>query len=275
MSGRSPEKGGADTAGPQTRRRRVGYRRTFWVSMAVSAFFHFLAVAVYSNFLVEVPLLAPQPGSPGQLQRPAGTELVNLETLPEEDDVEVLSPPAEEEPERAAPVSTATVTGEEGAVEGEESQPGTPAPTAAERLRPRAGDLRLWAPVDPELTRPSREELMRLLLAAELENLSDSLALAEELARRVTDWTYTDDEGKRWGVSPGKLHLGDITLPLPFGFGTPAWIREQNGNRLWAWDDIERGAAAKGVRDTWRERAEAIRRRKEAERKPDTTGIRH
>lgn len=274
MSGRSPEQGGSDNAGNRTRRRRAGYRRAFWISMAVSALVHFVAVAIYPSFLVEVPVFSPPPGTTGQPQRPEGTELVNLDPFPQETNLEV---PAleQEEPPPPEPVPTGGESGTEGASEGDQAQPGSPAPTAAERLRPRAGDLRLWAPVDPELTRPSREELMRLLLAAELENLADSLALAEELARRVTDWTYTDDDGKRWGVSPGKLHLGDITLPLPFGFGTPAWIREQNGNRLWAWDDIERGAAAKGVRDTWKERAEAIRRRKEAERRPDTTGIRH
>jgi hypothetical protein len=242
--------------------------------MAVSAMVHFLAVAVYPSFLVQVPVFSPPPSASGQPQRPEGTELVNLETLPEQADLEAPLPEEREE-EPAVEQPTAPGAAAEEAVAGEgEAAPGAPTPTAAERLRPRAGDLRLWAPVDPELTRPSREELMRLFLSAELEDLADSLALAEELARKVTDWTYTDDEGKKWGVSPGKLHLGDITLPLPFGFGNSAWVREQNGDRIWAWDDIERGAAAKGVRDTWKERAEAIRKRRDAERKPDTTGIR-
>ena len=78
------------------------------------------------------------------------------------------------------------------------------------------------------------------------------------------DWTYTDEEGTRWGVSPGKIHLGDITIPMPFGFGAPPMVREQNASDIWAWDDIERGAARKGVRDYWKERAEVIRRRKDA-----------
>jgi hypothetical protein len=144
-------------------------------------------------------------------------------------------------------------------------------PTAAERIRPKAEDLRYWAPVAPERTELTREEFMRLQLIAELEALNDSAAIAEELARRATDWTYTDEEGKQWGVSPGKIHLGDLTLPLPFGFGTSAYDRERAEDRLWAWDEIEQSAARGAVIQTWRERDKAIRERLNAERKADTT----
>ena len=246
----------------------------FWVSLGISALLHLVAVALYPMLLGRSPYSQLLPGAPGQPLRPEGTELINLETIPPDQPLEVPPPEDEPEPEVAEAVAPAgqTEAGEE--AEGAETAPGPTAPTAAERLRPRAGDLRLWAPVDPEVTKLTREELMRILLAAKLEDAADSMALAEELARRVTDWTYTDDDGKRWGVSPGQLHLGDITLPLPFGFSAPPSVRERNANRLWAWDDIDRGAAAKGVRDYWKERAEAIRRRREAERLPDTTGIR-
>lgn len=273
MSGRSPTEIAEGPSGTPPRRRRTGYRRAFWVSLGISTVLHGLAVVLYSNLFIGVPSWSPSAGSPGQPLVPDGTELVNLETLPEDETLEVLHPEEEPEPEVIQPAPPTGDPGGREAEQGAEPFPGAPAPTAAERLRPRAGDLRLWAPVDPEVTRLSREELMRILLAAELEDAADSMALAAELARRVTDWTYTDDEGRRWGVSPGKLHLGDITLPLPFGFGTPPMIREQNAERLWAWDDIERGAASKGVQDYWKERAEAIRRRRDAERRPDTTGI--
>lgn len=273
MSGRSPSEIAEGPSGTPPRRGRTGYRRAFWISLGISALLHFLAVAVYPTLLVRAPVVAPPSGTAGQIQRPEGTEIINLEPFSEEPSLDVPLP--EEEPEAVAPAPSAGDPGGEEVAGEEDTGPSRPAPTAAERLRPRAGDLRLWAPVDPEITRPSREQIMRILLAAELESLADSLALAEELARRVTDWTYTDDEGGRWGVSPGKLHLGDITLPLPFGFGSSPMVREQNANRIWAWDDIQRGAAAKGVRDVWKDRAEAIRKRREAERPPDTTGIRH
>ena len=273
MSGRSPTEIAEVPSGTPPRRRRTGYRRAFWISLGISTVFHALAVVLYSNLLIGVPYWSPSTGAPGQPLAPEGTELINLEALPEDETLEVPPPEEEPEPEMAEPAPSAGDPGAGEVSEGTDPSPGPPAPTAAERLRPQAGDLRLWAPVDPEVIRLSQEELMRILLAAELEDAADSMALAEELARRVTDWTYTDDEGRRWGVSPGKLHLGDVTLPLPFGFGTPPMIREQNADRLWAWDDIERGAASKGVQDYWKERAEAIRQRREAERKPDTTGI--
>ncbi|CAN5822868.1 hypothetical protein BH23GEM6_BH23GEM6_26650 [soil metagenome] len=36
-----------------------------------------------------------------------------------------------------------------------------------------------------------------------------------ERARRSTDRTRTDASGRRWGASPGKIHLGGVTLPAP------------------------------------------------------------
>jgi hypothetical protein len=203
-----------------------------------------------------------------------GTELVNLRELPDEPDPDALPP--EEEPEPKIPILPVETPAPGAGDSRRTDLPGEsiPGPTAAERLRPKEGDLRLWAPVNPELTRLSREELMRLLLVAELEDAADSMAVAAEIARRATDWTYTDEDGRKWGVSPGKIHLGDITLPLPFGFGASPFTREQNAGRAWAWDDIDQAARRKGVQDVWKERAEAIRRRRDAERKPDTTGVR-
>jgi hypothetical protein len=255
-------------------RSRSGYRRAFWVSLGISALFHLGMVLLYPSLLVRAPVWSPPFGPSALPARPLGTELLNLQELPAEENPDVLPP--EEIPDTEVP-AVEIRSPDVGAGENPETdllRSLAPGPTAAERLRPRAGDLRLWAPVDPELTKLSETELMRLLLSAELEDLADSMAVAEELARRATDWTYTDDEGRKWGVSPGKLHLGDITIPLPFGFGVAPFTREQNAARLWAWDDINQAAGRKGVQDVWKERAEAIRRRMEAERKPDTTGVR-
>jgi hypothetical protein len=112
---------------------------------------------------------------------------------------------------------------------------------------------------------------MRLQLIAELEAMADSAAIAAELERRATDWTYTDEDGKRWGVSPGKIHLGDLTLPVPFGFGMSAYDRERARDRLWAWEEIEQSAARGAVIESWKERDRRIRERLNAERRPDTT----
>jgi len=260
---------------PSARERsRAQYRRAFWISIGVSAALHLVAVFLYPHLLVRAPVWSPPFGLAAPPVRPAGTEVVNLVELPATESPEVLPP--EEIPDTEVP-SVAVESPDLRAGENPDAdllRSLAPGPTAAERLRPRAGDLRLWAPVDPELAKLTDEELMRLMLSAELEDLADSIAVAEELARRATDWTYTDDEGRKWGVSPGKLHLGDITIPLPFGFSAPPFSRERNAARLWAWDDINQAAGRKGVQDVWKERAEAIRRRMEAERRPDTTGVR-
>ena len=257
---------------PPHDRTRTGYRRAFWISLGISAVAHLVLVGLYPSLLFRGPSVVSPFGAVSAPFRPEGTELVNLEEVPAQPDPDVLPPEDVPDPDVETP-PLATPPGVGDPVVGELTDAASRGPSAAERLRPKAGDLRLWAPVDPELTRLSDEELMRLLLVAELEDAADSMAVAAEMARRAMDWTYTDDEGRRWGVSPGKLHLGDITLPLP-GFSAAPFNREQNANRIWAWDDIDQAAARKGAQDIWKERAEAIRRRKDAERKPDTTGVR-
>ena len=276
MADRPSNPDGSTPPRPSRDRSRSGYRRTFWISLGVSGLVHLVAIALFNTLLIQAPGYSPPFGTFISPFRPEGTELLNLEEIPAEDDPEVLPPEEITETDIPTVPVEADVPGEEDPT-ADVVRSLAPGPTAAERLRPKAGDLRFWAPVDPEIIELREEELMRLLLVAELEDLADSMAIAEEIARRGTDWTYTDSEGKRWGVSPGKLHLGDITLPLPFGFSAPPMAREQNADRLWAWDDINQAASRRGVQDVWKERAEAIRRRMEAERnarQPDTTRVR-
>ena len=106
--------------------------------------------------------------------------------------------------------------------EPEEGVAVTPAPrrqTNAERLRPQYVDPRLWVPY-PEQPFPARvaeayaraDSAVRALLRTWL----DSLSLSEEERRRATDWTFGEGD-ERWGISDKGLHLGDITIPIPFG----------------------------------------------------------
>ena len=254
---------------------RARYRGAFRISLGISVLIHLVAIALYPSFFSGIPEASMDPGGFIQPLALQGTELVNLLELPEDEDPET-PPPPEEELDPTVPIIPVTV-----GAPGVDAPPSAlvdpselpPGPTAAERIRPKAGDLRFWAPVDPDRTALTREELMRLQLIAEMEAMNDSAALAAELANRATDWTYTDDEGKRWGVSPGQLHLGDLTLPLPFGFGPSAMQRERAEERLWAWDEIERGAASGELLRSWKDRDAAIRERMNALRKPDTTGV--
>jgi hypothetical protein len=156
----------------------------------------------------------------------------------------------------------------------------TPYVSAAERLRPRVGDWRLWL-VPPilrrsDLTSAERAAEVRARLYAILEAYDDSMAaeLARELER--LDWTI-GEEGEEWGISPGKIHLGGITLPLPLYFGLdPAEARRREGS-IDEWNAIQRQAGQGVIDDLFEERVRAIRERRareEAERaaKPDTTG---
>ena len=157
--------------------------------------------------------------------------------------------------------------------------------SAAERLRLGKGDPRLWAPLDLELAGPSRDQILQLRLLAAIESANDSAATDAERMREAMDWTHTDEDGNRWGISPGQIHLGDITIPLPYGFGPPP---DYNGDQAdWAFRmaDIERAAGSVAARRSWKERMEVMRLRRERLRaeededraknppvvKPDTT----
>jgi hypothetical protein len=262
----SPYSGLPDWFDPRTRYR--GARR---IAFGVSVVVHVVAIVLYPSFFSGIPAADSEYGGFLQPLIPPGTELVNLVELPPDPEQDPMPP--EEEPDPEIPIIPVQIrpTGIEAAPGLEPPTEGPLGPTAAERICPKPGDLRYWAPVAPERTALSREEVMRLQLAAELEAMNDSAAMAAELERRATDWTYTDEEGKRWGVSPGKIHLGDLTLPMPFGFGMSAHDRERAQDRLWAWEEIERGAVTGELLRTWKDRDKAIRERMNAERKPDTT----
>ena len=275
MNGRIPPSESPDPTFPDRVHPRSRYRGAFRISLGVSAVVHLLAIALYPSFFSGIPEANLEAGGFIQPLGPSGTELVNLLEIPESEDPET-PPPPEDEPDPLVPIVPVSVRPQgldapsSALVDPNEGPPG---PTAAERIRPKAGDLRFWAPVDPERTALTQEEYMRLRLIAELEAQNDSAALAAERASRSTDWTHTDDEGKKWGVSPGKIHLGDLTLPMPFGFGPNAMQRERAEERLWAWDEIERGSASGELLRSWKARDRAIRERMNAQRKPDTTGV--
>jgi hypothetical protein len=130
----------------------------------------------------------------------------------------------------------------------------------------------LWAEPPPEyyeLTLDQREEL---ILAGRIVEWYDSIALVRAAEDRFTDWTYEDSNGGRWGVSEGKLHLGDLTLPLPLAFGTPVGKRDEVNRRLWQIEELSRQSQQYLIQQNWRERSAAIRARRDRERnRADTT----
>ena len=144
---------------------------------------------------------------------------------------------------------------------------------AADVLRVRSSDTRLWREAMPEAFELTEAEFMQLQLAGRLEEWSDSVALALAAENALTDWTTTDSQGRRWGISPGQLHLGDLTLPLPFYFSGNSIQREQAARRAWEDQDILNGTNNQALRSSWRERAEAIRRRQNRNREENAAAV--
>jgi hypothetical protein len=97
-------------------------------------------------------------------------------------------------------------------------------------------------------------------LAERIGAFNDSVAGEAERARRSTDWTRTDSNGRRWGASPGKIHLGGVTLPGP-AFTPPPGQRDEIEKRAKQRAEIDRQAD-----DAQRRRALEEQRRSARER---------
>jgi hypothetical protein len=274
MNDRTPPGDPLDYSIPDRVHPRTRYRYAFRISLAISAVLHLIIIALYPGFFSGIPRIGLSFGGYTQPETPQGTELVNIVELPADQEQDARRLPEMPEPELAPVRTQANPRGAAPSVLADSVAVGPPGPTAAERLRPRAQDLRYWAPVAPERTALTEEQILRVQLAARIEAANDSAAMAAERAAESMDWTYTDDDGKQWGVSPGKLHLGDLTLPMPFSFGVSPGQRERAEDRLWAWDEIESSAARGAVSNYWKERDRIIRERMEAQRRADTTKAR-
>jgi hypothetical protein len=196
------------------------------------------------------------------------------------------APPAGEQPERA---ERTEAPGEElvfpsGAPTGLPQAGGAPAAqgsgtagagqpggtgTGGSPLRPGIRDPRLFptqrpVPAKPEQT-PHEEYMGRL--GSTLGQYNDSVAAERARAADALDWTLKDKDGNRWGASPGKIHLGKITLPAPFGFAASpdasAEARRESGQRA----EIDRQVADRERSNSFQSRVRATRERKDAERR--------
>lgn len=147
--------------------------------------------------------------------------------------------------------------------------PAGPPASAAERLRQRVSDPRLWGapPIASPLPR-TPIDVVRERIAADLDAYNDSVAAEAGAAARAKDWTIKGEDGKRWGVSPNGIHLGGVTIPLPgtHGFVPPAGRRDEIEGRMRTDRELADQADRARIRDTFDERARAIRERKDRER---------
>ncbi len=260
--------------GAGARRRGAPYDRVFPFALGLSVLLHVILVAADPTlFSVE---FAPPPFVvvPARGTSPPGIRVIEIEAT--EVDMAAVRADEPEEPVELAPVQApGQVPGAPNV--GETYGPAMSGPplTAAERMRPVLRDARLWAPLARSLNDLTPEQREELALAGRIAEWHDSVAAAAAAESALTDWTRTDAQGKRWGISPSGIHLGDVTIPLlNLAFGTPIGQRDAARQRAWEWEEITRGAETGAVRDSWKERAQAIRARRDRERaqtKPDTT----
>ena len=249
-----------DTRDLDRARRHERGRAPWVVGVGVSLALHLIALLLYSGInVIPTVTVTPPERSESTLD---GIQLIDIAVAaPQEED---------EEPEPST-------VGEDEEDEGEEADEGDWV-AAADRLRVRDFDPRLH-PVNREQQYLGTQEILQLDLDIAVAMLRDSIQTASARAADALDWTWTDSDGKRWGVSPGKVHLGDITLPLPssFGMGTSPWNREAELERARRDGEIARQAMEGAILETWEERFRAMReradriRRERMSQPPDTT----
>ena len=259
---------GRSDRGAARERSGLGSRRVVWTSFGISVAIHVLLLGLYQSYgtLQQEDARLPFPDFTGSSD---ALELLRLIELAQADLERPDDPTEIEEIESPEVAPTPLIF---------EAEPGldfTPPPlTGAELLRPRLTDERLWRPIDPRLTDLSLEQREELALRGRIADWADSLAAAEAAEARLTDWTFTDSDGKRWGVADGKIYLGDVVLPGTHLFGVPVGKRDEVAQRQWQWDEIMRQSARYDVEDVWKVRQEAIRERRDRERaaaQADTT----
>jgi hypothetical protein len=252
--------------------RGLGSTRVRASAFGISVVAHVLGILLYTSVarvLTPEGLVIPLDT---EVEREQGVDLIQLIEFDEED------PDRPEDPEEIEAVSAAAEDVRPpfipGPAVGELVPPG---PSAAERLRPNLADARLWAEPPPEFYELTAEEREELLASARIVEWYDSVAAAQAAADRLTDWTFRDGNGGRWGVADGKIYLGDFVVPVPINFGTPVGKRDEYARRTWEFEEIQRQSQQYLIEQAWKERSAAIRARRDRERaqaRGDTIGSR-
>jgi hypothetical protein len=237
------------------RERRVRERRILYLGLAVSALLHLLVLGLASRWLEPTHRPVAASAEPVHVEPPAAMRAVTLAPVPTGEPVPDVparprTPPATPAARPASPVAA------DAPVEARGERR-----TAAERLAPRVVDPRIWRPM-VLLPREPRLEDVQARLAEAMEMLSDSALADVERAMRARDWTVQDADGGRWGISPGKLHLGSVTLPLPIFF--PVDMEQQARDRYWAELELQFDRAE--LLESFDARVRAIRERRDRER---------
>ena len=124
------------------------------------------------------------------------------------------------------------------------------------------------------LTPPSPLGEARLRIERQVGRINDSIAAERATTEKARDWTK-GEEGNRWGLTPGKIHLGSKTLtvagatngaPVPDIIRPPPGRRDELAARLQNWNEIQAQVARAEQRAAFSERVEVIRARVQSSR---------
>lgn len=111
------------------------------------------------------------------------------------------------------------------------------------RQRSRQG-FQAVIPRDAERT---SAEVIDSIIKTAVQPGNDSAARMRRARRNAVDWTV-DVRGERYGVSPGELHLGQITIRVPLVFAEPlSFDSDRRRSSRWVTEDT-RSHAAQAVR---------------------------
>jgi hypothetical protein len=161
------------------------------------------------------------------------------------------------------------VPGAPGGVPG--GQPGAVGPrrSGPGGLGPEFGDPRLVVRPTAVPQAPVEDvDRYRAHFEGRIRAINDSVAGEAERIRRANDWTFTDRNGKRWGLDQNGVVANGRHIPTPRpGFGRPQRDREEEARRERAQRaEIDRQAETIERERHLRERGEAIRQREDRER---------
>jgi hypothetical protein len=160
---------------------------------------------------------------------------------------------------------------------GQGAQPGG---TGARRsgpagMGPELGDPRLVVPPQAVPERiPTDEERYQEHFADRIRALNDSLAGEADRQRRANDWTFTDRNGRKWGINERGPVVGGRNVPIPVPVPVPRSARDREDEARRERDqrrEIDRQAEQTERERYLRERGRAIRERNEREREKGET----
>jgi hypothetical protein len=247
-----------DSLGSSGANHRRDYRRALPGALLVSVAIHVIVLSWPSGIGVPQAIQHAGARNPGR-SPPATMRAINIQP----DELSAVARPSKAE-EPQTPVASPVAAGQTNIPDLKGSADPGLAEDVAARFRPHWGDPRLWSRIAaPELsTTVAESERLRQRIE---EDSQQRLGVKEVQAGDMSVWAGRDADGSRWGLSPGLIYLGGVTIPLcsgtfdasNCGFGVPPAFRDQHRADLRTLIELRR----QGDRAALEERARAIRAR--------------